>query len=73
MTEQEALEITKNENLKINWFKNQPLQENEMVIDKKDTIYRVYGTDERASIRGIVKTFTTLEEALDDVIYKARL
>lgn len=73
MTEQEAIEIIKNENLKINWFKNHPLQENEMVIDKKETVYQVYGTDERASIRGIVKPFTSLEEALDDVIYKARL
>ncbi|MWV55901.1 Imm59 family immunity protein [Streptococcus zhangguiae] len=73
MTKQEALEIIKNENLKVNWFNSHPVEENEMVIEQKEEFYNVYGTDERAAILGIVETFNSLSEALENLIYRARL
>ncbi|MTB63920.1 hypothetical protein GGG87_02750 [Streptococcus sp. zg-86] len=73
MTKQEALEIIKNENLKVNWFNSHPVEENEMVIEQKEEFHNVYGTDERAAILGIVETFNSLSEALENLIYRARL
>ena len=73
MNEKEALEIISKENLSINWFGEHAQKPFEMVIRLSEARgYQVYGTDERANLWGVIKEFTSLEYALDNLIYKAR-
>lgn len=73
MNKREAKRIIRHENLKVNLFLNHEIRPYEMVIEKKGDHYEVFGTDERASIWGVASRFTNEEEALDDVIKRARI
>ncbi|MFD0898263.1 Imm59 family immunity protein [Loigolactobacillus binensis] len=74
MSPKEAKKIIKKEKLAVNWFNKHNLRPFEMVINKnKDGRYQVYGTGERANIWGIAATFENEEEALDNLISRARL
>lgn len=74
MTQQEALEIIKNEQLKrYNWFDEHPLMENEVGIRVEEDRWLVYGTDERASlVTGSIMIFDNESKALDNFIKRVR-
>lgn len=73
MTKEEAKVIANKEDLKINWFGEHKLGQNEMVIQEKDGRYQVFGTDEKANLWGVITEYGTEEEALSNLIKKARL
>ena len=74
MTQQEAKEIIKKEELRrYNWFDEHPLKENEVGIKVDDNKWIIYVTDERASIvSGSVTQFHNESDALDNFIKRLR-
>jgi hypothetical protein len=74
MTESDVRTIITNEKLtRINWYQENKLKENQVVIGKKNNKWMVCVTDERASIvDGSVIEFDNEEEAYDVLIKKAR-
>ena len=72
MTEQEAIQITKDENLKnYNWFDNHELQPNEVEITKRENVWTVSTADERTT-RISKMSYKSESEALNDFIERLR-
>ena len=74
MTEQKALQILKDENLKYyNWYNSENLREDQVVILKKDSQWCVCVTSERASIMPETEFHFQIEsKALEDFISRVR-
>jgi hypothetical protein len=74
MSQVEAISIIKSENIRnINWFNENNLKENQVVISKNTHEWIVYVTDERASVvLSSISVYKSEETALDALIQKAR-
>lgn len=72
MNRKNAKSTIRKEHLKVNWFSRLSVDPYDTVILRVDGHYEVFGTDERASVFGLVYKFDNEEEALDDLIDKAR-
>ncbi len=67
-------DVIKEENLKgANICNTTSLKPDEVVITQEDGKWKVYNTDERASLRGVVCYFDSEDEACEDFIKKLRL
>lgn len=72
MTEREAIQIIKDENLKnYNWFDNHELQPNEVEITKRENVWTVATADERTT-RISKMSYKSESEALNDFIERLR-
>lgn len=74
MTREEARLIIENEDLKgFNWNEEHYYKENEIGIKLEDNLWKVYATDERASVvTGSVKAFVFEQDAIDNFIKRLR-
>lgn len=74
MTREEAKDIIRKERLRINWYDDKNLKENEVGIKYDNGEWTVFVTDERANVGqySIVKSDSE-EKALEVLISKARL
>jgi len=72
MTELEAIQIIKDENLQnYNWFDNHELQPNEVEITKQENVWTVATADERTT-RISKMSYKSESEALNDFIERLR-
>lgn len=70
---QDLEKIIKEENLKGANICNTSLRPDEVVIAKEGDKWKVYNTDERAGLIGIVSYFDSEAEACEDFINKLRM
>lgn len=72
MTEREAIQIIKDEDLKnYNWFDNHELQPNEVEITKRENVWIVATADERRTRISTI-SYKSESEALNDFIERLR-
>ena len=72
MTEREAIQIIKDEDLKnYNWFDNHELQPNEVEITKRENVWIVATADERKTRISTI-SYKSESEALNDFIERLR-
>ena len=71
MTKQELINFINKENLPVNLYLEHPIQEYEIVLNKKHNKYIVYTTNERAGQQGITSFFDNELDALNDAIMKS--
>ncbi|SBV99479.1 conserved hypothetical protein [uncultured Eubacteriales bacterium] len=72
MTEREAIQIIKDEDLKnYNWFDNHEVQPNEVEITKRENVWIVATADERKTRISTI-SYKSESEALNDFIERLR-
>ncbi|WP_088816072.1 MULTISPECIES: Imm59 family immunity protein [Listeria] len=71
--QKKLLNIISAEKLPVNLYNDYALQPFEVVLQKENGVYHVFSTNERAGLQGIIVNFDKEEEALEDLIMKARL
>lgn len=72
MTEREAIQIIKDEDLKnYNWFDNHEVQPNEVEITKRENVWIVATADERKTRISTI-SYKSENEALNDFIERLR-